>query len=366
MASLRILPATAQHLERAAAYRQKWARIRGLSPVTTSVPLVPAQGVLNPVVSVHFPHNPDGTARIESDFPPGQSMRQAMERQAQVIRDKLNGLEDRTGVDEACEMLHIPVNSSESMEVVFVNMVHSNYYTTDPRPTGQQQQQQRKPGDHCDEDEESVIEPKSRKKNRKPGQPGPVAPVPLYTLRWLQRRWVPLGFHRNQVGTAIGVRYIRPYGSSHLCFPQRRILTTGPRHRRVDRILLCHGTCAFLEAAGLEGARIQKRVSQNIVTRGTLPTQHGICLPLFMARNRSITELTKKFIGVKISGLPELGGATMLAFRRRAVVCVATKTLDHVYRVYQHMEPMLRRYYRSPEVEAEEAEERRRGTLPVI
>jgi TATA-box binding protein (TBP) (component of TFIID and TFIIIB) len=169
----------------------------------------------------------------------------------------------------------------------------------------------------------------------------------LMSLRWLQRHWLPLGYHKNQVNTAVGIRFAAPWVASHLFFPTGRILCTGANNRAVDAALLRHGSTAYLRAAGLRTLRVQRRVCQNLVANCHLPAPNGLCLSLLCARHRGHIAKTRKFTGVKVrhEGMP---GVTQLAFRKGRVVSIGAKRPEQVAHAYAFMAPIYRQCYSTP------------------
>ena len=185
---------------------------------------------------------------------------------------------------------------------------------------------------------------------------------PLVSMRKLQRTWLELGYHKNQVRTGLGIRFAAPWSCSQLFFLPGRVQTTGSQRRRIDRILLKYATCAYLGMAGLPHVSLKRRLSQNVVAGCHLPTPNGLCVGLFCHRNRDYAKAASGFPGIVIEN-PATQPAKMLAFVPGNVVCVGAKSVEQLTRAFATQQPEFRANFRTEATEAMELELVAKGAL---
>jgi TATA-box binding protein (TBP) (component of TFIID and TFIIIB) len=226
---------------------------------------------------------------------------------------------------------------TDVMDVELVNMVHQCYCTLDT----------------------AAVAPEEIPED-------PDAPRPhILSLRHLQRSWLPLGYHKNEVSTGIGIRFAPPWVASHLTFATARILCTGCDDTANDDALLRHATTVLLRAARLRRLRVQRRVCQNLVAKCQLRAPYGLCLSLLCSRNTNMIEKTKKFVGVKVRH-PLMPQARMLGFQQGRVVCIGCKQKEQVRQAFSVMAPIYRASYCSPANILLENQVIARGLVPRI
>jgi hypothetical protein len=223
--------------------------------------------------------------------------------------------------------------------------------------------------DYGGEDEEEIVarltgEPGARRTFFKPTDDTLRHPIShrttmLFSLRQAQRRLLGIGYHKNRVGTAIGLRYARPWSGSQLAFPKGRVLGTGTHNRKVDRVQLIHGLCAYLRKAGAHGIGLKVRTSQNFVAKCQLPTPTGLCLGRICQQLKDKAKPTKKFTGIVVKWAP----ATLLLFEYGSMICIGTSSIAQLQHAVATVAPIVMANFRTPENEAQEQEMMRAGVL---
>lgn len=214
---------------------------------------------------------------------------------------------------------------------------------------------------------ELVLPSSASSSNTPANPPKHQQPPSILSLRGLQRRWLPLGYAKNKVGTALGLRYAQPWTSSHFAFTTGRIFSVGANNRRNDRGLVKHATVPYVHhplapnVAGTEGSPFgaYKRISQNIVASLRLRPGETLCLGLLFKRLEGYDEagneaakLPPNFKSVVLS-LAERR-ATLLVYRTN-IICVGTSSLTNLIHTYEHFQPMLQQCEGNPaNLEAEE------------
>ncbi len=206
---------------------------------------------------------------------------------------------------------------------------------------------------------------------------GPVAtgktdkppPPPLISLRFLQRRWLPLGYNKNKVGTALSVRYTRPWTSTHMAFDTMRFFCTGTNNRVHDRALIKYVTVPYMfeplsdptmrRWVGRPLGAI-KRTSQNIVASQRLPRGRAICLGLFNERLSKKVLSPDLFKSIVINH--EINRATLL-FYAHNIICVGTSSFANLAKTYEQFAPDVVNCYNTPENLELERDMIRQGTV---
>lgn len=199
---------------------------------------------------------------------------------------------------------------------------------------------------------------------------------PRFSLSFLRRRFIPLGFHKTLVGTAVAVRYSVPWQTAQLVFPADRVYTTGANQRWNDRVLVKHATLPFVYtpvAPNTEGTRPLRvapvrRFSQNFVLNHRLPTGRSICLGLLASRgvrNRSNDrpdDVPLFFKNIRILMRWKQNHAALLVYPR-AVLCAGTKSLKAAQQAYRFKANEIANAYNTPENEATEQAQVRQGVI---
>lgn len=192
-------------------------------------------------------------------------------------------------------------------------------------------------------------------------------PLPsLLSLRFVQRRWLPLGYKKNKVGTALGIRYAPPLMSTHMAFSADRLLSMGADNRANDRAGMIHATLPYLfrplSDLTLKPRRfgVLRRVSQNIVASQRMPRGQKLCMLLFQARLSD--EVSKKpprlFKSIVIKHEPR---RTTFLFYRDKKICVGASSFADMAAAYDYFQPIVNDCLNTPENEAAELELIRRG-----
>lgn len=187
------------------------------------------------------------------------------------------------------------------------------------------------------------------------------AAPPLVSLRYLQRRWLALGYNKNKVGTALSVRYARPWCSTQMGFATMRFFCTGTTNSRHNRALIKYATLPYMTRP-LSDPRFRltarrfgavKRVSQNIVASQRVPRGRTICLGLLNARLNTSEAAPKLFKSIVIV---DKGRRATLLFYSRNIICVGTSSIADLAATYRQYSPKVAACYDTPEnVAAERA-----------
>jgi TATA-box binding protein (TBP) (component of TFIID and TFIIIB) len=188
----------------------------------------------------------------------------------------------------------------------------------------------------------------------------------LVSLRYLQRRWLQLGYNKNKVGTALSVRYARPVSSTHMAFTTGRFYCVGATNRQNDRAGMYHQTLPYmfrpLSDLSLKPRRYgcTRRISQNIVASQHLPPGTALCLGLFHSRLSSDAKAPQRFKSIVIAH--PIHRATLL-FYRSNIICVGTSSLEDLGKAYAHFIPIATDCYNTQENINAERELVRRGAV---
>jgi TATA-box binding protein (TBP) (component of TFIID and TFIIIB) len=205
-----------------------------------------------------------------------------------------------------------------------------------------------------------------KKKKKKRGTAAGKQRDPSFmSIRYLQRRWLDLGYTKHQVGNAIGLCYMSPWKDTHVLHTGGRIHTTGTNNRRIGRLAVKYGTCAYLKIAGVNPVRLQKRRAQNLVAGCSLPAPRGLNMHLLCGANGDIAEPTKRFTGVSLrlkKRYPQIT-QTLLVFDYGNTIAVGSSSRRQIDRIMSHAEPVLFPHYRSMENEEIEKEQAQSGTI---
>jgi hypothetical protein len=232
-------------------------------------------------------------------------------------------------------------------------------------------------GDEDDDDDDDATEDdtaraegggeeKKQKKRRKKQKKKKKAMPSILSLRQVQRRWVPLGYKKNKVGTALSIRYAPPLTSTHIAFTTDRLLCMGANNRRNDRAGVVYATLPYLfrpmSDLSLKPRRYGalRRVSQNIVARQSMPRGRKMCLILF--HSRLSAEASKKpprrFKNIIVEHHPM---RTTFLFYRDNKICVGASSFENMARAYAYFRPLVNDCLNTPENEAAELNLIRQG-----
>jgi hypothetical protein len=233
-----------------------------------------------------------------------------------------------------------------------------------------------------DAPEEMKKKKKNQKKRRKKKKKKAAMPS-IMSLRSVQRRWLPLGYKKNKVGTALSIRYAPPLTSTHMAFTTDRLLCMGANNRRNDRAGVVYATLPYLfrplSDLSLKPRRygafalstfllpyhtlclgVLRRVSQNIVARQSMPHGRKMCLVLF--HSRLSTEASKKpprrFKNIIVAHHPM---RTTFLFYRDNKICVGASSFENMARAYAYFRPLVNDCLNTPENEAAELNLIRQG-----
>lgn len=368
--------------------------------------LRPAEGAL-PAGAAARQVDPLGLARQMHDLPPRIGNADVLREQAGVLRDVFAkyGLADRSAAHYQVLRVQPAGTSPETtppLDVRVVNIVHTNYYDTDAThgreidddeesEAGQRNRaasstsaslrsaekqavgaymryaraddsllfSSTNSGDSSDsssiveegspEDEEEEEEEDDEEDQARAGTDTPRR-TPFFSLRVMQRRFLGMGYHKNEVGTAIGLRFTKPWSCSQLVFPNGRVLGTGSDNALVDRLLLKHATCAYMRRLGVARILLKKRTSQNLVAKCRLPTKTGLCLGRLCRQLSDRAAPTQRFIGVVVHWAP----ATLLLFQYGNMLIIGTNSLRQLTESVAAVAPSVMANFRTPENEADE------------
>ena len=386
---------------------QWWASLFPRINIPISNALIrPAEGWLPPG-SAARQVDPLGLARTRHDLPPGLSVEDYLKPETDHVRAVFERRELADSSKDYRETLYIDRDNAEPLVVRVQNIVHTNYCDTNPRlreldsdeesAEGQGKHRRHRTGaaadagayrrhhraaddggdddavadyfkgigadgsNDSDDEEHSDTEADAGggggdNDGRLPGENS--TPV-FFSLRLLQRKWLGMGFHKNRVGTAVGLRFARPWSCSHLVFPKGRVLGTGTNNRVVDRLLLKYATCAYMRKAGVASVALKRRTSQNFVAKCQLPTQTGLCLGRLCQQLKDRAKPTKRFTGIVVHWKP----ATLLLFQYGSMICIGTNSIRQLREAITSIAPVVTDNFRTPENEEQEQALLRCGAL---
>jgi TATA-box binding protein (TBP) (component of TFIID and TFIIIB) len=209
-------------------------------------------------------------------------------------------------------------------------------------------------------DDEAVKEKTKNNKNKGRRKKKKKKPMPsILSLRYIQRRWLPLGYKKNKVGTAVSIRFAPPLTSTHMAFSSDRILCMGANNRRNDRAGLVYATLPYLfrplSDLTLKPRRYGcvRRVSQNIVARQSMPRGRKMCLILFRSRlsKDETRKAPKRFKNIIVEHDPL---RTTFLFYRDNKICVGASSYENMARAYAYFRPLVNDCMNTPENEASE------------
>jgi hypothetical protein len=194
-------------------------------------------------------------------------------------------------------------------------------------------------------------------------------PPSIFSLRYLQRRCVPLGYNKNSVGTSISIPYTQPWTSSHEVFSTDRIVSMGGNNRQNDRAVLKYCTVPYVHyplsslIAKPRRFGAVRRISQNIVASRRLPPGQFLCLGLLHKQFEGGDEkarVPREFNNIVLN-VPAFR-ATLLVYKGN-VNCVGASSIASLQGAYAQFDPMFINCLNTPENLAAELEQVKRGSI---